>query len=101
MSDEPEPNYIMLMHNDGSRARPEDWGRYIGKLRASGNFAGGSAIGTGLSLRKTGTAGSITDHVSGYILVSADSLDHARQLLVGNPVFEAGGTVEIRNLPTE
>jgi len=25
--------------------------------------------------------------------------DDARTLLVGNPVFEAGGTVEIRELP--
>jgi hypothetical protein len=31
--------------------------------------------------------------------VNADSLDRAKSLLVGNPVFEAGGTVEIRELP--
>lgn len=31
--------------------------------------------------------------------VAADSLDAARALLAGNPVFEAGGTVEIRELP--
>jgi hypothetical protein len=31
--------------------------------------------------------------------MSAASLDEARKLLSGNPVFEAGGTVEIRELP--
>jgi hypothetical protein len=35
----------------------------------------------------------------GFIKVQAESLDHARELLKGNPVFEAGGTVEIRELP--
>jgi hypothetical protein len=28
--------------------------------------------------------------------VNADSLDQAKSMLSGNPVFEAGGTVEIR-----
>jgi hypothetical protein len=31
--------------------------------------------------------------------VQADSIDDARRFLEGNPVFEAGGTVEIRELP--
>jgi hypothetical protein len=45
-----------------------------------------------------GAAPAITGHVVGFIRVGADSLDHARTLLVGNPAFEAGGTVEIREL---
>jgi hypothetical protein len=31
--------------------------------------------------------------------VNANDLEQAKSLLVGNPVFEAGGTVEIRELP--
>ncbi len=31
--------------------------------------------------------------------VIADSLDGAEALVAGNPVFEAGGTAEIRRLP--
>jgi hypothetical protein len=31
--------------------------------------------------------------------VKAESLDQAKTLLAGNPQFEAGGTVEIRELP--
>ena len=41
----------------------------------------------------------ITGHLAGYIRVNADSLEQAKALLAGNPVFEAGGTVEIRELP--
>jgi hypothetical protein len=37
--------------------------------------------------------------LAGYIRVRADNLDEAKSLLAGNPVFEAGGTVEIRELP--
>jgi hypothetical protein len=41
----------------------------------------------------------VTAHLTGYIRVTADSIDQARSLLTGNPHFEAGGTVEIRELP--
>jgi len=52
-----------------------------------------------MCVRKTGAPGSLTEHLAGFIRVNADSLDHAKSLLAGNPVFEAGGTVEIRTLP--
>lgn len=38
-------------------------------------------------------------NVTGYIRVRADNLEAARKFLTDNPVFEAGGTVEIRELP--
>jgi hypothetical protein len=36
--------------------------------------------------------------VGGCIWVRADDLDQAKTVLEGNPVYEAGGTVEIREL---
>ena len=39
--------------------------------------------------------------LSGYIKIQANSLSHAQELVIGNPVFEAGGTVEIRELPKD
>jgi hypothetical protein len=97
------PDYLFLMHDDipddGNEERHDDWGRYIGTLQVAGNFQGGSAIGAGVCTRKSGALPTITGHLSGFIRVSAGSLDDARRLLVGNPVFEAGGTVEIRELP--
>jgi hypothetical protein len=93
------PDYILLMHNDASGTKPSDWGPYIAKLQATGDFQGGSAIGAGICLRKSAAAAPMTSPLSGFLRVRADSLDHARQMLVGNPVYEAGGTVEIRELP--
>lgn len=93
------PDYIFLMHDDSPNSGSADCYSYIDRLRASRNFQGGSAIGDGVCARKSGAAPGITGHLAGFIRVSADSLDHARTLLMGNPVFEAGGTVEIRESP--
>ena len=92
------PDYLLLMHDDCS-ADDAGWEPYLTALRQRGVFQGGSAIGDGECLRKHGRAPALTAHLSGFIRVSADSLDQAKALLPGNPVFEAGGTVEIRALP--
>jgi len=97
------PDYIFLMHDDAPVPPDEesrnDWSGYIRRLQASGNFQGGSAIGGGVCMRKAGVVPTIAGHLSGFIRVSANDLEHARMLLLGNPVFESGGTVEIRELP--
>ncbi len=71
------------------------------KLRATGRFDGGSSIGDGECVAKAGQPPGITAHLAGYIRVRAETLEAAKQLLHGNPTFEAGGTVEIRELPRE
>jgi hypothetical protein len=96
-------DYIFLMHNDVSPESGGDaaWSQYILRLRTTGRFGGGSSIGHGVCVRKNGLASEITMKIGGYITVQAESLEDAMTLLVGNPVFEAGGTVEIRDLPRE
>ena len=92
--------YIFLMHDDAIDNVDEDsWEPYLSKLKQGGFLQGGSAIGDGACARKSGTPGSVTEHLTGYVLVDADSLDQAKSLLIGNPVFEADGTVEVRELP--
>jgi hypothetical protein len=76
-----------------------NWEPYLTKLKTNGSFEGGSAIGNGVCLRKYGAVPSLTVHLTGYIRVQADNLDHAKSLLAGNPHSEAGGTVEVRELP--
>lgn len=94
------PDYLILMHGDATG--PErDWPGYLGKLSAIGKFKGGSAIGDGASFRKTGEALQLSDTIVGFIRVEADDLSGAHAMLTGNPVFEAGGTCEIRLLPEE
>lgn len=95
-------DYILLMYNDvpEPHRRPgNDWGAYFDKLRQAAAFQGGSSIGGGVCVRKTGASPDITGHIAGYIRIRAADLDAARALLAGNPVYEAGGTVEIRELP--
>ena len=91
--------YIFLMHNDGGPTDLEAWGKYIGGLNGLGVFQGGSSIGEGVCVSKEGKETPVTGHLSGYIKIKADSLEDAKALLNGNPVYEAGGTVEIRELP--
>lgn len=92
------PEYIFLMHNDADD-NGSDWKPYLAKLKESGHFEGGSAIGGGACVRKAGVAPPVSLHLTGYVRVNANNLEHARSMLAGNPHFEAGGTVEIRELP--
>jgi hypothetical protein len=92
------PDYLLLMHAD-STADEADWGPYLHALSQRGVLQGGSAIGDGTCVRKHGVPEAMTAHLAGFIRVSATDLDQAKALVAGNPVFEAGGTVEIRELP--
>jgi hypothetical protein len=92
------PEYILLMHDDAI-GDEKAWAPYIQRLQQTGYFEGGSAIGEGVCARKNGATPSVTAHLTGYIRINADSLAHAKSMLTGNPLFEAGGTVEIRELP--
>jgi|CZQE01.1.fsa_nt_gi hypothetical protein len=95
-------DFIMLMHGDTVDAlSPDMWPPYLATLRALRIFDGGSSIGTGDTFRKQGVPGVMSPHLGGYIRVRAKDLASARALLSGNPVFECGGTVEIRELPRD
>ena len=97
-------DYILLMHNDvpdGQSRSQHDWSAYFAKLREVGAFQGGSSIGGGACMTKSAASRPITAHISGYIRVQAPNLDAAQNLVLGNPVYEAGGTVEVRELPKD
>jgi hypothetical protein len=91
--------FILLMHQDTMTTEDADaWGTYLLRLRASGLFDGGSSIGQGTCLRREAEPSPANDQIVGYLLVRAEDLNAARSYLDGNPVYEAGGTVEIREL---
>jgi len=94
-------DYLFLMHGDAPAEPTASWPEYLSRLRASGRFSGGSSIGDGVCVRKSGTPPPIAAQLTGYLRVQAVDLDDARRLLEGNPVYEAGGTVEIRVLPRD
>ena len=90
--------YLFLMHDDAV-ADDRAWEPYLRGLQQRGCFEGGSEIGGGVCVRRDGASRAMTPRLAGYTRVRAGSLDDARSLLSGNPVFEAGGTVEIPELP--
>ena len=94
--------FMLLMHGDTTSPESDAaWEAYFRRLHASGAFKGGSAIGAGGSFRKSGAAAPISGQLTGYIKIEAADLAAARHWLEGNPVYEAGGTVEIRDLPQD
>jgi hypothetical protein len=94
-------DYILLMHTDGGPEAGDAWEAYIEKLNALGVFRGGSSIGAGTTLRKQGAPGPLAAHLAGFIRVEAPNLEAARKLVEGNPAYEAGATVEVRELPED
>ncbi|MET3118424.1 hypothetical protein AAKU64_002656 [Undibacterium sp. GrIS 1.8] len=97
--------YILFMYNDAvdvvAAADGALWGRYFQQLETTGKFNGGSSVGGGLFLNKHGTEKVSHSDVTGFVRVNAKNLEDAQQFLRGNPVYEAGGTVEIRHLPRD
>ena len=93
------PDFLLLMHNDTKADEsPKMWELYLQSLRTIGAFVGGSAVGGGTTIRRFDIAAPLTTHVTGVIRITAKDLDEAKRLAEGNPVLEAGGTIEIREL---
>ncbi|MYN45371.1 hypothetical protein GTP23_09950 [Pseudoduganella sp. FT93W] len=94
--------YILLMHDDApdpELANDDDgWAQYVTKLVSTGHFDGGSAIGQGAVFKQDGAHPAASLALNGYLRIRAEDMDAARKFLAGNPVFEAGGSVEIREL---
>lgn len=95
-------DYILFMHDDALEAPSADlWAAYFESLRGRDAFQGGSAIGIGEVMRKGMTRPSIASHITGYIRIRAANIDAVKALVVGNPIYERGGSVEVRELPTD
>ena len=94
------PDFLLLMHeHDDERNTSREWQTYLAALTQKGVLRGGSAIGDGLCMRRDAKPFPTTGHLVGYVKIEARDLAHARELVIGNPVYESGGTVEIRALP--
>jgi hypothetical protein len=77
------------------KAQYAEWGQFFGELD-SAVVDGGAATGTA---KTVGPGGSVSDGgsrgLTGYSIVSADSLDAAVELAKGCPVLEIGGAVDV------
>lgn len=94
------PDYLLLMHGDTVADEAVDaWGAYLARLEACNAMRGGSAIGGGLCVRRGMPMPPVTAQLTGFIRIEARDLQHACELIEGNTVHDAGGTIEIRELP--
>jgi hypothetical protein len=96
------PEFIVFMHNDVvDRNLANDgqrWGAYLAELKSTGRFNGGSSIGGGLKFKKGSQPAPSELTVEGFLRIEAKDEEEARKVLEGNPNYEAGGTVEVREL---
>src|SRR5437764_5871074 len=96
-------NYVFV-HSGGKGVSADEaernaqyarWGEWFGEL-GSAVVDGGAATGTA---KTVGPGGSISDGgsrgLTGYSIVSADSLDSAVELAKGCPVLETDGAVDV------
>jgi len=89
------------MHADAPRATSgADWGAYVARLRAAGRLkAGAPSAAESARARRARCPGSRRSWAAASACASQPRRGAA--LLAGNPVYEAGGTVEIRELPRD
>ncbi len=96
-------NYVFVYRGGKGVAADEDernaqyakWGRWFGEL-GTAVVEGGAAMGAAITV---GPGGAVSDGgslgLSGYSIVSADSIDSAAELAKGCPVLEIGGAVDV------
>jgi hypothetical protein len=92
-------DFIFFMHDDAPAPEVGDWDAYLQALKDAGVFQGGSQIGAGVLARKGRGDAAASYPLVGYVRIEARDLAHAQSFLAGNPAYEAGATVEIRELP--
>lgn len=80
----------------------QKWTTYMGGLAEKGNMAGGLPLNRdGRIVTSEGVSEGMTlsdkgDYIGGYLMFKAENYDHAVELAKGCPVFELGGSIEIR-----
>ncbi|MFZ4508163.1 MAG: YciI family protein [Fimbriimonas sp.] len=93
--------------NKNSTAYWAKWTNYIGSIQKSGAMTGGSALKaplTSLSIDKRGErkVSATATTLSGYLIITANSLKDAAAIARRSPAIADGGRVEVREvLPME
>lgn len=82
----------MLNHGSGSSA---DWDAYFQMLLDNRHMLGGSALAAGISLQGSQFSAPLSSTITGYLLIQAESLEQAKQIMFQSPVHKSGGTVEM------
>ncbi|NUO01651.1 MAG: hypothetical protein HUU01_13675 [Saprospiraceae bacterium] len=98
-------NEFQNLSPEAMQAELDKWGQWIGGIAAQGKLVSTDALEhTGKIVK--GSKHVITDGpyieskelVSGYLTLSADSIEEAIELSKGCPIYEIEGSVEVRPL---
>ena len=105
--------FMLIFHGGiGPDSSPEEmqanmnkWMAWVDKLAQSGKYAGGEALHRGGKLVK-GNVNTVTDGpftegkevVGGYFIVNAGSYEEAIALCADYPDYEAGGSIQVRQV---
>ncbi|MDB5135338.1 MAG: transcription initiation protein [Mucilaginibacter sp.] len=90
---------------DEMQAIMQQWQNWMGgiaaqnKLASSGNRLGGDGktVKPG-NIVTNGPYAEIKEMISGFIIVTADSIEEASEIAKGCPILNVGGNVEVRNI---
>lgn len=85
------------------QAHMQRWGEWMAKVKAEGYplQQDGKVVGPGGKIVTDGPFTEGKEIVGGYVHLDAESLDHAVELSKDCPIFEFGGTTEVREIITE
>jgi hypothetical protein len=90
---------------DEMQRNMQKWGAWIealskeGRMRAGDPLEPSGKVVTGKSKTVTdGVFAEAKDVVGGYLIVAARDIAHATELSRGCPIFESGGSVEVRGI---
>jgi hypothetical protein len=95
-------NYLLAYTGGSGMAETEaereaamaKWGQWFQTL-GSAVVNPGNPLGASASVDSAGTNGAAKSGLSGFSIVTADSLDAASELAKGCPVIEGGGKVDV------
>jgi len=94
-------DYLLLMHGDAVDEKTDRWPAWLDRMASEGRLRGGSSIAGGECVRRDAQPQRPLSSLTGFVRIVASDLEDAKACLVGNPVYEGGGTVELRLLPED
>lgn len=95
-------NYLLAYHGGGTHDTPEEhanamnaWMSWFGTLGAA-VVDGGNPVGRAWTIQADGTVeGGGANPITGYSVISAESMQAALEMAKGCPNIASGGTVEL------
>ena len=95
------------MSPDQFQQKMEQWNKWVNELREDDLFVNGHALKNSSKqindenlVLTDGPFVELNELVTGYFVIKAKDLDHARQLSKGYPDFDLGGKIQIREIQT-